>query len=314
MRFNKPPLPLPEQLAKLKLRGLQVPDDTTGRTLLRVIGYYRFSAYTLPFQQGNLPDKPFRAGVSINDIQALYTFDRELRLLVMDALERIEIGLRSALVNRMCLEHGAHWFMDPTHFAPGFDHAKLIAGIENSLEMDPGAPRPRKKHSEVFINHYYQKYGDPRLPPAWMVAETMALGTLSRVFSGLNRVEDRQFIAGGFCYDEAILRPWLHTLNYVRNLCAHHARLWNRQLVIKSQTPKKHAKRVLVSDRLYAVVVVLFDLLRALQPHTRWGWRFVQLMGTYPQADLRAMGFPPGWDKDSIWPQSEAEAGGPVAP
>lgn len=314
MRFSKPPLPLPEQLEKLKSRGLQVPDEALGRSLLRVIGYYRLSAYTLPFQQGHLPDKPFRTGTSIDDIQALYTFDRELRLLVMDALERVEIGLRSALVNRMSLEHGPHWFMNPGHFTPGFDHAKFIAGIENGLEMDPGASQPRKKHSEVFINHYYQKYGEPRLPPAWMVAETMALGTLSRVFSGLRRAEDRSYIAKGFCYDEAILRPWFHTLNYVRNLCAHHARLWNRQLVIKSATPKKHARRIQVPDRLYAVGVVLFDLLRALQPHTRWGGRFIQLMESYPKADLRAMGFPADWDKDSFWHQSAAEIGGTPLP
>lgn len=284
-----------------------MPDESIGRSMLRVIGYYRLSAYTLPFQQGHLPDKPFRTGVSIGDIQALYTFDRELRLLVMDALERVEIGLRSALVNRMCLEYGAHWYMERAHFVAGFDHAKFISGIETALEMDPGTSRPRKKHSEVFINHYYQKYGDPRLPPAWMVAETMALGTLSRVFSGLNRVEDRQFIAGGFCYDEAILRPWFHTLNYVRNLCAHHARLWNRQLVIKAQTPKKHARRVSVPDRLYAVVVVLFDLLSAIQPQTRWGERFVQLMASYERADLRAMGFPVDWRQDSFWPQAASE-------
>jgi abortive infection bacteriophage resistance protein len=306
MRFDKPPLPLLDQLAKLKSRGLQVTDEDAGRTLLRVIGYYRFSAYTLPFQQGNIPDKPFHVGVGLDDIQALYTFDRELRLLVMDALERIEIGLRSALVNRMCIEHGAHWFLTPTHFVRSFDHAKLIAGVEDALEMDPAAPRPRKKHSEVFINHYYQKYGDPRLPPFWMVAETLSLGTLSRVFSGLNHVEDRQYIAGGFCYDEAILRPWLHTLNYVRNLCAHHARLWNRQLVIKAQTPKKHRQRVPVPDRLYAVLVVLLDLLRAIQPHTRWGERLVQLMTAHPKVDLRAMGFPTEWLRDIFWPQPEA--------
>jgi abortive infection bacteriophage resistance protein len=301
MRFNKPPLSIPDQLAKLKGRGLQVPDDPEGRRLLRVIGYYRFSAYTLPFQQCLQPDKPFRPGISIEDIEALYVFDRELRLLVMDALERIEIGLRSAIVNRMCLQYGAHWFMEPVHFSGGFNHAKLIAGIEEALELLPGGLRPMRKHSEVFINHYYSKYGDPRLPPAWMVAETMSLGTLSRVFAALQRVDDRNAIAAAFGYDEAILRPWLHTLNYVRNLCAHHARLWNRQLVIKAQTPKKHSNRVNISDRLHAVAVVMTDLLRALETQTGWGARFIRLVESCPKADRKAMGLPSDWDKDPFW-------------
>ncbi len=301
MRFAKPALPIEDQLVKLRDRGLIIPDEETAHWALRRLGYYRLAAYTLPFQQGHLPDKPFVAGATFEKVLALYTFDRELRLLVLDAIERVEVVLRTSMVYHLSLAHGAHWFMDASLFSAGFNHGRFINQVEEELALSPGGNRPRRAHAEVFINHYYRKYGDPRLPPSWMVAETLSLGTLSRLYSGLKSPATRQTIANAFGYNEAILGPWLHTLTYIRNLCAHHARLWNRQFVIKAQVPKRHARSIPVGDRFYAVAFVLADLLATVESRSRWRFRLRDLIGRHPEADRDAMGIPADWRNQPLW-------------
>lgn len=232
----------------------------------------------------------------------IYRFDRELRLLVLDAIERIEIALRSVLNNEMSMRHGSHWFMDVRSFSPRFDHARFIADIEAELRIAVSGQMPIQPHQEVFINHYYAKYGDPYLPPSWMVMETLSLGVLSRIFTNLDLGNERIAIAQSFATDEFVLRGWFHVLSYVRNLCAHHARLWNRQLVLKfRQVARRHQSFLATTDRFYAVAVVLYDLLQHVAPGTQWHIRLRDLIARHPAVAPGAMGFPANWQQVPFW-------------
>ena len=304
MKFTKPALSLPAQVAKLQSRGLVIPDSAAAEHYLRYIGYYRLSAYALPLQQHGQPGKPFKPGVSFDDILNLYRFDRELRLLTMDALERIEVAVRSVIVNEMCLRHGSHWFMDAAHFDGGasrFKHHELLNKIDREFNIPPSGTKPAKPHHEVFINHYYAKYTTPYLPPAWMVAETLTLGSWSMIFEHLRATAERKSIAAHFGVDEQVLRNWLHALTYLRNLCAHHARVWNRQFVIKIIVAKKHTGFLKVNDRFYALAVVMYDLMQRIAPGTGWGERLADLLDKHPFADPGAMGFPAAWKQEAFW-------------
>lgn len=302
MNFAKPALSLSDQLAKLRSRGLIVADEAAAQHYLRYIGYYRLSAYALTFQDCQQITKPFQPGTTFEALLDLYRFDRELRLHVLDAIERIEVALRSTLNNEMANRHGPHWFMKPRHFSLRFDHADLIADIEREVRIPRGASAPEQPHQEVFINHYYSKYGEPHLPPSWMVMETFSLSSLSRLYAGLNLGSERIAIAKHFKTDEFVLRGWFHVLSYVRNLCAHHARLWNRQLVIKfRQVARRHQAFLHTNDRLYAVAIVSMDLLRTIAPDTHWHLRLRDLISHHPGLPLGAMGFPSNWDKSTFW-------------
>lgn len=113
--FEKPPLGLDELVDRLVDRGLTVPDRDRARRYLRHIGYYRLSPYTIPFQRGG-PDHLFRAGTGFDDVVDLYVFDRALRLLVMDALERVEVAVRAALTDHMSTTYGdSHWYINASH-------------------------------------------------------------------------------------------------------------------------------------------------------------------------------------------------------
>ena len=309
MKFQKPALTIPDLAKRWLNRGLAIADPAEAQHYLQFIGYYRLSAYALPLQDKSAPssgviDKPFKSGVAFTDILNLYRFDRELRLLFMDAIERIEVALRNCIVSEMSLRHGPHWFMDARHFkanAPRFKHDRLLDRIDQELQIQNGAKSPSKPHHEVFINHYYSTYTDPCLPPAWMVAETLTLGAWSMIFENLRDTNERKLISQPLQTDEQVLRNWLHALTYLRNLCAHHSRLWNRQFVIKPMIAKRHAKFLKSNDRCYAMAIVVEDLLRIVAPGTSWAIRLRELLANHPFVDPVAMGFPKGWDAEPFW-------------
>jgi len=132
--------------------------------------------------------------------------------------------------------------------------------------------------------------------------ETFSLGTLSMLFANLARGAERVAIATHFGADEFVLRNWFHVLSHVRNLCAHHSRLWNRRLVIKfRQVANKHKSFLGTTDRMYAVAVVLYELLKQIAPDTIWHTRLRDLLAKHPVTPLAPMGFPANWQGEPFW-------------
>lgn len=112
MKYNKLPIPIPDQITKLKQRGLRITDDSLAARYLSNISYYRLRAYTYPYQDDTKTEHPFIIDVSFEDIIELYTFDRKLRLLIFDAVEKIEVALRTQIIYQWALTNGSHWHLD----------------------------------------------------------------------------------------------------------------------------------------------------------------------------------------------------------
>lgn len=266
---------------------------------LTYIGYYHFSAYALYFQTPSREknaqglDKQFKSGTTFEAVLNLYIFDRELRLLMMDAIERIEVAFRACIVNEMSMRFGSHWYMQPACFDAWFRHAEFILDLEKdyNIKRDPrGKPMLGNQHHETFINHYFSTYTDPYLPPSWMVGETLSIGKWSLLYKHIHEASARKAIASKFNMDEYYLKKFMHTLTYIRNLCAHHARLWNRKVVIKPIHFKRQKQLGLSNDQLAAQVVIIYDLLKIIAPGNHWIERFKSLMDHH-SPDLPAMGF-----------------------
>ena len=112
MQFNKPPLSVSDQINLLRQRGLQVSDISKATHYLSTIGYYRLKLYTYPFQDRIYSTFTFVSGTTFDQILDLYYFDESLRILVFQALRKIEIALRIQLVNQLALAYGSHWHQD----------------------------------------------------------------------------------------------------------------------------------------------------------------------------------------------------------
>lgn len=230
MRYAKPVLTIDQQAELLLARGL-LADRHEIVTRLRSVSYYRLSGYWFPFVT---PDERFRKDTTLAAIWTRYTFDRRFRLLVIDAIERVEICLRAELVTHLAGEQGAFGYQDPLglpNLTP-VEHTRLLAQL--AIEYDRSRDR--------FVEPVPRTSGSEHpLPPYWMLAELMSLGTLLTVFRG-SPAAVKKAIAARFGITDSVLESWIKTLNVVRNICAHHGRLWSRELGVRPQIPRRDVR------------------------------------------------------------------------
>lgn len=293
MQFTKPPKSFDEQIDLLIERGMAITDRDRAKRYLGHLNYYRLAAYWLPFEQDH-PTHQFKPGTDFNLILEHYIFDRELRLLVMDALERVEVSLRTRWAYHLAHAYGPHAHLQKNLFKENWNHLENI----NALKETVG------RSSEIFIRHF-SKY-DEELPPLWVVCEVMTLGQLSKWYANLRHGSDRNAIAHAYDLDEVNLTSFLHHLSIVRNHCAHHARLWNRLFPFAWKLPRKRPADLQASfnqmdgKRLYNTLVMLAYLMDSINQNT-WKQRLANLFVKHPQVRAQAMGFPDDWQARPIW-------------
>lgn len=289
MRYFKPALTFDQQLDLLRQRGLTVRDPARALRWLQSVSYYRLSAYCLPFKDG----ERFRLETDFNDIAGLYIFDRKLRLLILDAIERVEVSIRTSVTYEIGHAYGPFGHTDAANFMSGFDHPRFMSELLDE----------EKRARETFAAHFRQHYDEEPHLPVWMATELLSFGTISRLYQSLDP-KLRQCIATPYAVDAQFLVSWLHTLTYVRNVCAHHKRLWNRQLAIKPRFPSRSLAwphQVLDNGRLYAVLVVLRHMMKVNSPNSKGVERLHALLAAHPAVSQSAMGFPNGWQKLITW-------------
>ena len=325
--FTKPAIDVEEQLQLLKSRGLKILDESRARCFLQAVSFFRLTPYMRPFQQPDDPQHHFRPGAGFRDLSRLYDFDRRLRLLVMDAIERVEVAARAVISNHMGPSNGAHWYLEPELFKRRYQHDRLLQTIRNKQDkardeyqrdceqletlLIPEERKERLKATrsrENYARYYGHKYNEPDLMPGWAAMEELTLGELSFLYSGLNRDADKKSIAKRLNLAAPLLESWLHCLTVIRNICAHHDRLWNREPGIKPKLPKtvsfpwpSNLQQQEQHHRMFTVLSILNLLMSQVSPHTSWNRRLGDLFDEFPEIQVRAMGFPEDWKSDPFW-------------
>jgi len=317
--FRKPALATEALVDQLEARGLSIPDRKRAVRYVRQIGYFRLSPYTIPFQHHPRTNEHlFRPDTEFDQVLDLYVFDRQLRLLVTDALGRIEVAIRAAITDHMAtIYDDPHWYTEAGHFKDVYRHRKLIEIIEGEVAAQLGRKAEQDGSDDaagiVFrsaLEHYVVTYGEPELPPSWLMVELLTIGQLNALYGNLKRRDDMNAIAAGLGLNEVILQSWLKTYVRVRNVCAHHGRLWNVGLGVYPKIPT--SKRIAwlqredslpasSEKRLYPVLVSLQSVLNVISPRSMWAKRLHALLSTRPAMNLRGMGFPERWAEDPFW-------------
>lgn len=305
MRYSKPPLNIPDQLQQLRDRGLLVGSDDLALNALGLIGYYRLSAYWLFFEEPPAPGETrshrFKPDSSFEQVIELYDKDRLIRLLAIDAIERIEIAARSAWVQELSIKHGPHCYLDPQLFKSDFNHDEQIKQLRGQLQQS----------NETFVIHYQQTYSEPELPPIWAMTELISLGTL-RTWIAATELDSKTKVARSMGMPSAqVLNSVLHSLNLLRNISAHHGRLWNRLMVKRLPKIKKiqgllvmeeaDGEGVQPSKKLYNYLVVMAIIVRKVAPLSTWPLRMAGVISTMPPEQQDAMGCPVGWEQKQPW-------------
>lgn len=299
--FSKTPKTLQDQVLLLQSRGMTINQPTVAEFYLSQINYYRLSAYWLPFES-NHTTHIFKSSTTFEQVLELYSFDRELRLLLLDAIERIEIAIRSHWAYELAHLHGTHAHMDVSiHKSFKIWNANLTKLLS---ELD-------RAKDEDFIKHYLQNYQKPELPPVWVICEVMSFGQLSRWYQQLAPSRTRRAIAKHFDCDEQQFEGILQHIVYIRNVCAHHSRLWNRKLTKTIPQPKTKPRNLAsqcnfatthdANRRIYNTLVFLLCFMDQIAPNHHWRQRLLQLIHNHSSIPLQDMGFPQGWQSFPIW-------------
>jgi abortive infection bacteriophage resistance protein len=300
MHYTKPALTYEEQLALLMARGLTIPDRGRALHWLKRKGYFRLSAYFLPFKVPGT--NTYVPGSSFTDIVKLYKFDAHLRLLMIKAIDRVEVALRASITYHFAHVLGPFGHTQAANFTPfvpstgpgiaatGFDHPLLMRRIETEITQS----------KEDFVRHYLATYTSEKHLPIWMLTELMPFGTLSKMTEGVKKGLRKQ-IAKDFRIAQSQLTSWMETLTYIRNICAHHSRLWNREVSLKPELLKEWKADGVSNSRIYCVFLMLAHLLCDASPRSRWKDMLMISILDNPHINLAAMGFPPNWKECSPW-------------
>lgn len=223
-------------LQKLKDANLAVAHDDEAVRYLSFVGHFRLKGYW--FHLIDPTTKRFREGVTFEVIRDRYEFDRKIRALILEAIERLEIGVRNAICNHLSLEYTPHWYLNPAVFKPvrDFGIGTMLAKIEHEVG---------RSHEKLFIESFYKRHNEPYLPPSWAVAECMTMGMWSRIYQIIKDPAAKRAIAKRLGIETTeVFESWLHTLTVVRNMAAHHDRFLANKLRVSPVNYKKNCASV----------------------------------------------------------------------
>ncbi|MBF4506521.1 Abi family protein [Flavobacterium sp. JLP] len=301
--FTKKAFTLEEQVAQLQSRGLQIKHPRIAEKYLINISYYRLGEYWY-VMQSDKENHIFKPNSNFMDVIALYNFDAELRLLLFDVIEKIEISLRTKLIYYLSHEVNPWWFQNFDLFTDSKALVKTLSSLEDEIS---------RTKDEVIKKHNKKHNDDGRFPPAWKSLEQTSFGALSKLYGNLKHtVKAKDAIAKEFgAVNHTFLPSWLQSIAQIRNFCAHHSRLWNRNLpgtvkllpkppnawiADEDNIPKQHE-----FSKLYVHMCLMKYMLNTIIPKNEFTQKLTILFEKYQNVDPNALGMKPNWQNEPLW-------------
>lgn len=268
-----------EQIELLINHGLTINNYSNAETILKNVGYYRLSAYMIPYKE----DNRFIDGISIETIYGLYEFDKKFRNLLLGVLESIEIAFRSHISYILAHSYGATGYLNTSTFIDTAIHKDTICKLLSEIE----------RSDEMFIRHHKVNYDG--IFPVWVALEVASFGLISRIFSNLNNVDKKLISKTYYNLPHRYIKSWLYVLSTFRNRCAHHGRIYNKKLTIKPVLHKIDINCEIRNDQVFSIVYILKKLLINPLEWTEFVISLESLINSYDMVDIELMGFPKNW-------------------
>lgn len=276
MNQIKQPTSYDEQVEKLANHGCIITDKEKCKEALKSVGYYRLSAYFLPFRKS---DGSYYPDTAFEKIYRIYEFDRKLRNLVFSAIEVVEINLRSSLSYYHAHKYGPLGYLNPNNFNQKHNAIKFEETIKKEIESNKKV---------LFVKHHIDHYNSQF--PLWVVCELFTFGMLSYFYNDLHTADKKKLM--GACYKNTV--SWLRCCTDLRNICAHYGRLYYR---VFSAVPAGLQLKEAEGHRLWGSVLALRELYPSVN---QWNNGFVlsleSLLSEYnDDISLLHMAFPKDW-------------------
>lgn len=294
----KPAKTVQDQIALLQSRNMSFRQISNASHFLSNISYYRLKGYWWEMQDDRTQHH-FVDGSYFEDVIDLYNFDRHLRLIVFNAIERIEISLRTKLIYHLSLGYGPVWYLNPSLF----ENQKIYSVFLSKLFQDIG------NSSEEFIKKHYENHPTEH-PESWKALEVLTLGSLSKLYQNIqHQLPEKNIIAREFgLFNQKYLSSWLLSITVIRNIIAHHSRLWNRVVINKYDWPPTAPKPLLtyVPDnnqrrKIFPILSAILYMNNEISPGHALKTELIELFNAFPNVKLSRMGFPINWKNEPIW-------------
>ena len=271
-------------------------DEHKVENYLMNIGYHRLSAYIYPFYKIPKCELALKEETTFEQVLTLYRFDKKLRILLFNEIEKIEVAIRSVLANIGCQELGdRYWITKPEHFANTDKFKQTLAVIEKELASS------KEDYIEDFRRNYVENY-----PPAWMITEVLSFGNLNYIYSNIANNRLMKHIADYFGLKPQVFTSWLTVLANLRNMCCHHARVWNRDFMLNPAEPRKVSNAWIDTSkidkkRIFYRLCIIRYLLTSVSPNNSFNEKISDLLESFPSVDIVAMGFYKSWKNEKLW-------------
>lgn len=277
-------------------KGLIIDIDNAEFYLER-INYFRLARYLTSFkitdESGN---KKYRKGTKFSEVLQLYYFDKDLRLLLFSLIQTIEVAFRSKMINELS-KVDSHWFMREDL---ALNVQKFTSNL-TSLRKEVG------RSGEYFISSYYDNYDEPDMPPAWKTMEVLSFGQISKLYANFQECEERKSLAYYFNLpNHKVLISWLRVISVLRNYCAHHSRIWNRNFSDIPNIPKNLRGKWLTQQtsnkrKLYMGLCCIKYILNTIYSDNNLTKQLEELFHKYPSVKAFQLGFIEGWQNEELW-------------
>lgn len=296
---TKPARSIADQISLLQQRGMQFYDISNAPHYLKNISYYRLKGYWWDMQL-NTQSHQFSAGSFFEDVIERYNFDRHFRLILLDAIERIEIALRTNLIYEMSMAHGPFWYTNLALFSNVYYHIRHLSKLQNDFQFS----------SEIFAVDHKRRY--PNIEPeAWKIFEVASFGTLSKFYKNIrHNLLAKSAIANGMglnLHNE--LSSWLEAITYVRNIVAHHSRLYSREMVkrpiLSINNPSGAWLNLPIVEqqkkRVFLITSCMIYLCNKITPNHQIKSKIKTLISQNPNIQIHKIGFHNNWQNQDLW-------------
>lgn len=280
-KIYQEPISIDNQVKNLIDLGLLVEDKTYAKKILGRISYYRLiKAYSITLKK----DGRYISGISFEDIVSLYKFDRELRQLIFEIIEHIEVSLRAVITNYFSLKYGNFGYKDLSNVGKYKNRYKEAL---NDLERET-----KRNRRSPFIKNFKDNYEGGEIP-LYAVIEVASFGTLSKMYKNMKN-EDKSKIAKVFHTDYHYFESWIENFAYIRNICAHYGRLYGAKLTKSPKLYKEYLKNNISNNTIFATLVNL-KIVSEEENYKNFYHDLTALIARYENIELRHVGFIENW-------------------
>ncbi len=291
---NKPALTPAQMVNLLVTRGMIVPDKARAEEFLERVNYYKLRGYFIPFETYcPTHDHRFLQRTTFEEVLALYRFDRKLRLLFCDMLERFEVAVRTKWAQEISQKHGPDAHLHPRFFIDDVKHTEMLDKLEKAYQDS----------KEQFATHYRNRYKSLRVPPVWVSAELMSFGMVSHWLKATRTNSVQNAVSSSFGFEPKFFQTFVHQAVVIRNRCSHHSRLWNWASPVRLPAIRTGSTQFDVSllnsrpadiTKVYNFVAILLFVADRVAPGHKWGGKLYDFLCA-EQTRLPNMGFPRDW-------------------